>query len=409
VFVAPQRVQNMESQYTPTNASLSFMRYAGIVLVLSAAYAQSGQPPKTSFEDQPGFLLANGTLELTVLSTGSTFARVVLADDAEKLSPLWNPIRMAREVGEKNEFDGAMGHFICVDGFGDVSHEEAAAGLPGHGEAHRAAYEVKYYNKEGRTSTLTLATKLPLTQESFARTVRMVDGENVIYVQSELESMLAFDRPLFWAEHATIGSPFLEPGVTVVDMSVRRAKTRPYAETENEGGLPHRLPSNKEFTWPEAPGLHTRKIDLRAAPAEPNSGDHTTCLMDPARKLVFVTALHPAKRLLLGYLFKPQEYPWTQNWEFYPKNRKMARGLEFSTQPFDVPRREVVQLNTMFGSPVFRWLPARTKIESRFLMFYTHTPEGFRKVDDVRLEGGKITIEDHKAHQQVTLAASLPI
>ena len=377
--------------------------------MVTMAYAQNSQPAKTTFEDQPALLLANGTLELTVLPKGSTFASVVLAGDPEKLSPLWNPLRMAREAGEKNVFDSAQGHFICVDGFGPVSKEEEAAGLPGHGEAHQSPFEVKYYNKDGRITTLTLETKLPLTQERFARTVRMVDGENVIYVESELESLLAFDRPVFWAEHATIGSPFLEAGVTVVDMSVRRAKTRPYSESELEGGLPHRLVSDKEFTWPEAPGLHTPKIDVRAAPKEPNSGDHTTCLMDPSRKLVFVTALHPGKRLVLGYLFKPQEYPWTQNWEYYPPNRKMARGMEFSTQPFDVPRREVVQLNSMFEAPVYRWLPARTKIGSRFLMFYAHTPEGFHKVDDVRFENGKIILEDRKAHKQVTLAASLPL
>jgi len=294
-----------------------------------------------------------------------------------------------------------------VDGFGPVSPEEEAAGLPGHGEAHQTAFEAKFYGKDARTTTLTLETRLPLTEERFARTVRMVEGEDVIYVQSELESLLGFDRPVFWAEHATIGSPFLEPGVTVVDMSARRAQTRPY-QVEKDG-LPHRLPSGKDFTWPEAPGLHTRKIDERATPAEPNSGDHTTCLMDASRTLVFVTALHPTKRLLLGYLFKPQEYPWTQNWEYYPPTKKLARGLEFSTQPYDVPRREVVQLNSKFGAPVFRWLPAKTKIESRFLMFYAHTPEGFAKVDDVRFENGKITIEDRKAHQQVTLTASLPI
>ncbi|HVP46394.1 MAG TPA: hypothetical protein VMT32_07420 [Bryobacteraceae bacterium] len=381
------------------------MRFIIVFMLLSSGFAQ--QPAKTEFEGQPGYVLANGAIELTVLARGATFASVVLADDLEKLSPLWNPARMAREAGEKNIFGAGLGHFICVDGFGPVSPEEEAAGLPGHGEAHQAQFEVKFYDKEGRTTTLTLATKLPLTQELFARTIRMVDGEGVVYVESQLESLLAFDRPVFWAEHATIGSPFLEPGVTVVDMSARRAKTRPYgSETE---GFPHRLPSDKEFTWPEAPGLHTRKVDLRAAPAEPNSGDHTTCLMDPARKLAFVTALHPGKRLLLGYLFKPQEYAWTQSWEYYPPNKKLARGLEFSTQPFDVPRREVVQLNSMFGAPVYRWLPARTRIESRFLMFYAHTPEGFSKVDDVRLDGGHIILEDHKAHKQVTLAASLPI
>ena len=383
------------------------MRFAILLLLLAAASAQ--QPPPTEFEGQSGYVLANGSIELTVLSRGSTFANLVLADDPGKMSPLWNPARMAREAGRKNIFDPSeLGHFVCVDGFGPVSPEEQAAGLPGHGEAHQTLFEVKYYGKEGHTTTLTLATRLPITQEVFARTIRMVDGEDVIYVQSELESLLGFDRPVFWAEHATIGSPFLEPGVTVVDMPVKRAKTRPYTPAESEG-LPHRLPSDREFTWPEAPGLHGRRIDLRTAPSEPNSADHTTSLMDPTRKLVFVTALNPAKRLLFGYLFRPQEYPWTQTWEYFPPNKKLVRGLEFSTQPFDVPRREAVQLNSLFGASVYRWLPARTKIESRFLMFYTHTPDGFSTVDDVRLEDGKIIIEDRKAHKQVTLAVSLPI
>jgi hypothetical protein len=375
--------------------------------MLSLAFGKRSEPPRTSFEGHEAFLLSNGTLELTVLSRGSTFARVVLVDDPEKLNPLWDPIRMAREAGEKNIPDSVQGHFICVDGFGSASSQEKAAGLPFHGEAHGAEFDVKFCAKEGTTTTLTLTTKLPLTQELFTRTLRMVDGENVIYVRSELESLLAFDRPVFWAEHATIGPPFLEPGVTVVDMSAQRAKTRPY-DPENEV-LPHRLPFDQDFIWPEAPGLRAPKIDLRETPTELNSLDHTTCLMDPSRPLVFVTMLHPEKRLVLGYLFKPQEYPWTQNWENYPPDKMLARGLEFSTQPFDVPRREVVQLNSMFGVPVYRWLPAHTTIESRFLMFYAQTPEGMRKVDDVRLEHGRIIIEDRQGNKQVTLGASLPI
>jgi hypothetical protein len=129
--------------------------------------------------------------------------------------------------------------------------------------------------------------------------------------------------------------------------------------------------------------------------------------MDAARHWVFVAMLNPRKRLLLGYLLNPQEYPWTQNWEYYPLNQQSAHGLEFSTQPFDVPRREVMQLHSLLGAPVYRWLPALTTIESRFLMFYTHTPEGMHEIDDVRLENGKITIEDRKANKRVTLAASL--
>jgi hypothetical protein len=383
------------------------MRSAILLISATLAFAQQTEPPKTTFEEQPAFVLANGAIELTVFPKGSTLANLVLADDPEKISPLWNPARMARESGQKKDFGDAFGHFVCVDGFGPVSPEEQAAGLPGHGEAHIQPFTVKFFAKEGRNTTLTLGAHLPLTQENFTRTLRMVEGENVVYVESQLESLAGFDRPAFWAEHATIGSPFLEAGVTVVDMPAHRAKTRPYQPGATE--LPHRLPSDKEFTWPNAPTVSGRKVDLRAAPAPPNSGDHTTCLLDPARKLVFVTALHPGKHLMLGYLFKQQEFPWIQNWEYYPPSGKLARGMEISTQPFDVPRREVVQLNSLFGSPVYRWLPAKSKIEARFLMFYARTPEGFQKVDDVRLEGGRIIVEDRKARKQVTLNASLPL
>ncbi len=87
----------------------------------------------------------------------------------------------------------------------------------------------------------------------------------------------------------------------------------------------------------------------------------------------------------------------------------MARGLEFSTQPYDVPRRQAVQLGQMFGAPTYRWLPGKAKIESRFLMFLTTTPEGFARVDALRLENGRIVIEDRKAKRRVELTASLPL
>ncbi len=341
------------------------------------------------------------------MTEGGAFTNLILHGDPSKMSPFWNPMRLAREAGEKETFGGAMGHFVCVDGFGPVSSEEKAAGLPGHGEAYLRQWRLRYSRKEGNTATASFETELPIVQERFTRNIRLVDGENVVYVESELESRLGFDRPACWAEHATIGSPFLEPGVTVVDMSAHRAQTRPYEP--NPGPLVHRLPSGKDFTWPMAPSVRRGKIDVRIAPKEGGTSDHTTSLMDPARDLVFVTALNPSRRLLLGYVFHREQYPWTQSWEYYPANMKWARGLEFSTQPYDLPRRQVIQTNSMFEAPTYRWLPAASKIGSRFLFFYTETPDGFRKVDDVRLEGGKLIIVDRKAGKQITLAASIPL
>jgi hypothetical protein len=357
-------------------------------IVLALAVSALAQDP-ILIDGRPVLVISNDKLTLGVRADGGAMVHLVLKDDPNAVNPMHT----------------RLGHFVCVDGFGPVSPEERKAGLPGHGEAHRVMWDVVSSETRNGTTTMAFSATLPIVQEVFRRTIRLIDGENVVYIESELESLLGFDRPINWGEHVTIGPPFLEPGKTVVEMSATRAMTRSY-DSQSETP-PHRLASFKPFTWPMAPGRNGEPIDVRPSPVQTPVGDHTTSLMDPARRLVFVTAFHPERRLLLGYVFRREEYPWTQLWEFYPGGDRNARGLEFATQPFDVPRREVIQTNTMFDTPTYRWLPAKSKIGSAFLMFYTRTPEGFRKVDDIILEGGKLTIADRASGINVILAASL--
>jgi hypothetical protein len=386
-----------------------------LLLFIAAAGAQAPQSiVRDTYEGFPAFRISNGSLTLTMLVEGAAFADLALADDPERLSPLWNRIRMARELAAAGGASpapnppprSADGHFVCVDGFGPASPEESAAGLPMHGEARAHTFDVQS-SREGRVSIVTMTGKLPIVQEAFTRTVRMVDGENVVYVESELESLLGFDRPVNWGEHATIGSPFLESGVTVVDLSGARSRTRDYDQVQNPDGLTQRrLASGREFTWPMAPALNGGTVDARATPENPHYIDHFATLLDPSRRLEWVTALNPRRRLILGYVFKREEYPWLQTWGNYPPTQKLVRGMEFATQPYDVPRRQVINEGPLFGVPTFRWLPAKSKIRTSFLMFYARVPEGFDTVDDVRLENGQIVLENHRTSQRVTLTAS---
>jgi len=155
-----------------------------------------------------------------------------------------------------------------------------------------------------------------------------------------------------------------------------------------------------------APGVDGKTIDLRATPPNPHYLDHATTLLDPSRRLEWVAAFNSSKRAILGYVFKREEYQWVQHWGSYPADTQVVRGMEFGTQPYDLPRREIMTNGPMFGTPVYRWLPAKAKIESHFLLFYARVPEGFQHVDDVGLENGRIVIQDRRAQRQVTLAAS---
>jgi hypothetical protein len=372
------------------------MKFASFLIALPIAV--SAQPPGTTFEGRNGYTLSNGTIDLVVVQKGATLASLLLANDATKLNPLWNPAMLAREAKQSPRFGNSLGHFVCVDGFGGTSPEERAAGFPGHGEAFGTDFTIKSFGKENGVTTLVMSAPLPLAQETLTRTMRIAGGENVVYVDSRLESQTAFDRPIAWAEHATIGAPFLERGVTVVDLPATRSKTRPYT---------HRLVSDKEFTWPMAPLAAGGTIDIRTAPVDLDSGDHTTSALDRSRPYVWVTALHPEKRRVIGWIFKASDFPWIQNWEFYPQSGMLARGLEFSTQPFDIPRREAVALSGLFDTPTFRWLPAKSAIETRFAIFYAESPEGMKGVTDVRVEGGVIAIEDAKTGKKMNLKASL--
>ncbi len=373
------------------------MRPLLLTLLALSALAQS---PNAAYEELPAYKLSNGKIEVIVLGTGATIASIVLLDDAAKLNPLWNPIRFGREIGKPVTNRGAgIGHFLCLDGFGPVSPEELKAGIKFHGEAVLQPFKATRANER----EVSLTAPLPLVQEVLTRTMQLQDGENVVYIHTKLDSKVAFDRPIAWAEHATIGSPFLERASTAFDLPAVRAKTRPYEASS--GPTPRRFASDKDFTWPQAPLRDGKLVDMRTVPAEGGSGDHTTYLLDRSKKYGWVTAIHPGRKLIVGWIFKTADFPWLQNWENFPTTDKLARGLEFSTQPFDVSRRDAVALNGLFGAPTFRWLPAMSSIETDFAMFYSAAPDGFQKVKDVRVENGAIVIEE-AGGKRITLAAS---
>jgi len=48
-----------------------------------------------------------------------------------------------------------------------------------------------------------------------------VEGQ-IAYFEESGENLSRWDRPVGWCEHVTLGPPFLEKGVTVIDASLTR-------------------------------------------------------------------------------------------------------------------------------------------------------------------------------------------
>ena len=53
-----------------------------------------------------------------------------------------------------------------------------------------------------------------------------------------------------------------------------------------------------------------------------------------------------------------QQSPWN--------GREVTRGMEFGVSPFPETRRQMVDRNSLFGTPTYRWLPARGRLSAEY-------------------------------------------
>src|SRR5438093_6993848 len=110
--------------------------------------------PETRYCGRRAAFIENADLRVTVLKEGGHIAEIL--DKRTGINPLWIPpwpsiepsaYAAARhpEYGggaDASLLAGIMGHNLCLDIFGGPSADEAAAGLPVHGEVSTARFAV---------------------------------------------------------------------------------------------------------------------------------------------------------------------------------------------------------------------------------------------------------------------------
>ena len=327
----------------------------------------------TTYHGRRAAAIENEHLRVTVLEEGGHIAEIL--DKATGINPLWTPPwrtiehsaygpPVHAEYGTSADgslLAGIMGHNLCLDIFGGPSAEEAAAGLPVHGEGAVARYTI--HEAQG---ALTQRARLPVAQMEFERRLEL--RGRALRIRETVESLAAYDRPIGWTQHVTLGPPFLEHGATQFRASATRSKV-----FEGKFGDHDYLRAGAEFDWPCAPRSDGGTEDMRVFNAAPVSSGFTTHLMDPARREAFFAAYSPASRLAIGYLWMQADFPWLGIWEenhsrgHAPWNGKsLTRGMEFGVSPMPESRRAMIERGKLFGVPAYRWLPAKGRIEVEY-------------------------------------------
>jgi hypothetical protein len=328
----------------------------------------------------------NDQVRVTATVEGGHVAEIL--HKASGVNPLWIPPWPSIEpttydAGRHPEYGhgseaqllaGILGHNICLDTFGGPSAEEVAAGIPVHGEGPIIPYEVSM-DKDGE---VTLAGMLRLSQLRFSRRIELTEGSVVVRFSETVENLSASDRPIAWTQHVTLGPPFLESGQTQFRMTATRSKVGDASFNDNRG--PYQ--PDAEFEWPFCPLKSGGREDFRVYTKAPVSGGFSTHLMDPAREQAFFLAWSPATKVLFGYVWRRQNFPWLARWEEHrlrtdaPWNGKATTcGMEFGVSPTVESRRKMVERGTLFGVPTYRWIPAHSKVDVEYCAFVTLADE----------------------------------
>jgi hypothetical protein len=329
--------------------------------------------PRTDFHGRQAHCIENEFLRVTILEQGGHIAEIF--DKRANVSPLWIPHWDSIEPADFGapHYDifgdgpdakllaGIMGHNVCLDIFGGPSNAEALAGYTVHGEASVLTYQITELPGE-----LSITVVLPLAQLSFRRSL-LLRG-NLVQMKEWITNLTAFDRPIAWTQHVTLGPPFLDPLTTQFTASVDRSIV-----AETDPGRHAYLTHGEPFRWPFAPGKEGRPADLRRMHATAPASGYTAHLVDKTAEHAFFTAFSPEHRLAFSYIWKAADYPWLGIWEencsrqASPWNgRTITRGMEFGVSPFPESRREMVGRPKLFGSEVYRWLSAEETLKSEY-------------------------------------------
>ena len=367
---------------------------------------------KTKWHGREAFTIHNDLVQLVSLLGGGHVAEFRFLENtgASTLNPLWvppwktiEPYRYRPEVHAARYgppatgrlISGIVGHNICLDYFGLPSEEEAAQGLSVHGEAPSAKWQKTKLHATSREVALTLAVRLPVAGLRFRREIRLRRGESVAYFAETVVNERKADHFFHWTQHVTLAPPFLGRETSRVTIPATKGRTYPLGYD----GKPL-LPPSRDFRWPFAPTLTGGKVDLTRTFVHAGRGFVASVLLNPRRETAFVAALNGPHRLLIGYCFRRQDFPWVAIWEENRSRtappwsrRSQTRGLEFGSTPFPVVRRDAFALAPLFGVPTFSMVPARMEKTVHYLSFLAQVPPGFGEVRDIRLAGNEIQVQ----------------
>ena len=294
-----------------------------------------------------------------------------------------NPLRWAND-GPTDE-PRSMSHFLCLDRWGLPSEAEAENGMPGHGEASKVVWEVS----DLQQTSVRMSADLPMAGLRVDRRLELAAKDSWFHVVETVTNGNRLGRVYNMVQHPTLGPPFLDETV-VVDSNAAKGFMQ-------GGSMPN--PEEPSVYWPIAL-KDGAPVDLRYL-----SDDHDPNVVSYVidDEVGWVTAANAAKGLLIGYVWRTEEYPWLNIWRRVEGSKPLARGLEFGTTGLHMPFPALVRKGRIFGRLLVDFLDASESKARSYAGFLAQIPDSYQGVGEVTVSRGTITLVERNRGSSLTL------
>jgi hypothetical protein len=341
-----------------------------ICLLLLASLAAA---PETVVKGRRSVVLDGKAAQLVIDIGGGSIVDFHFKD--QPLNPLtWDP------EGEKPGLR-PMGHFLCLDRWGQPSAAEEKNGMFFHGEATRVEWKVsRDAVAEPNFVRAEMAAMLPMAGIEVQRRVRLSQNTAFFAVTETVTNINKLGRVLNMVQHSTIAPPFLDEN-TVVDSNARRGFMQ-------SSPLPN--PEEPSVYWPQAL-KDGQPVNLRHLTNDPDP-NVVSFVID--ENFGWATAVNAAQGLLIGYIWKTSDYPWFNAWRDVKNGKPNARGLEFGTTGLHQPFGVLVSKGRIFGRPIYAYLDAGQNMTKSYASFLVKVPRDFLGVQRITYESGRLLIEE---------------
>ena len=347
-----------------------------VLLALAAAYSQ------TTVNNRPALVLETGSAKLVIDLGGGSISDFHLA--GHPVNPLtWDSKGDAASPRP-------MGHFLCLDRWGQPSAAEQRNGMPFHGEASRVAWRVvNQPSMQGDKQTAEMFASLPLAGLDVTRRIRLSTDAAFFVVTESVTNRNKLGRIYNMVQHPSIAPPFLDER-TLVDANAKQGFMQ-------SSPLPN--PEQPTVEWPHALN-NGQRADLRrlADDPAPNVVSYT---IDEEHG--WVTASSVSGGVLIGYIWRTSDYPWFNAWRHTDNGRPAARGLEFGTTGLHQPFAILVKKGRIFDRPLYAYVDAGQTETRSYACFLFRIPEDYRGVERVVYADGRLQLYEQVGSRELSM------